>query len=189
MRAFQQSDAERLIFSNQALISWFWVVCLYSTSETFCSAVIEYVFKSSRKMRLLVLQSLQSGNGMNFHGNMLSVDFCLFPAFPITNNRKRVMAPKNLTGGDKKHFFSFICLTFLCFFNRVIVFWPSRKCKIQFRTNWSSGNFSTDLNKIMFLILLNYVLFTLTILLPGCMMESYNVVQRFTVVLIQVYLV
>ncbi|CAH3153256.1 unnamed protein product [Porites evermanni] len=26
----------------------------------------------------------------------------------------------------------------------------------------------------MFLILLNYVLFTLTILLPGCMMESYN---------------
>ena len=62
------------------------------------------------------------------------------------------------------------------FFNRVIVFWPSRKCNIQFRTNWSSGNFSTYLNKIMFLILLNYVLFTLTILLPGCMMESCKVV-------------
>ena len=111
------------------------------------------------------------------------------PAFPITNNRKRVMAPKNLTGGDKKHFFSFIFVWpyFFMFFNRVIVFWPSRKCNIQFRTNWSSGNFSTDLNKIMFLILLNYVLFTLTILLPGCMMESCKVVRRFTVISIQVY--
>ena len=154
------------------------------------------------------------------------------PTFPITNNRKRVMAPKNLTGGDKKHFFSFIFVWpyffmffnrvivfwpsqkckiqfrttnltggdkkhffsfifawpyFLMFFNRVIVFWPSRKCNIQFRTNWSSGNFSTDLNKIMFLILLNYVLFTLTILLPGCMMESCKVVRRFTVISIQVY--
>ena len=46
------------------------------------------------------------------------------PAFPITNNKTRVMAPKNLTGGDKKHFFFFIFAWpyFFIFFNRVIVF-------------------------------------------------------------------
>ena len=47
------------------------------------------------------------------------------PAFPITNNKERVLTPKNLTGRNKKHFFLFIFawpLYFFMFFNRVIVF-------------------------------------------------------------------